>query len=105
MQWRFDVARRGPSHENHRWPPKEPAARPSVAPQRGAAEAPGNGSAWLRPLRQTSPPVRPGPSSQEDSELRELIKTEVARAYKLRLLREEATGRVWPNPTRGLQYT
>jgi hypothetical protein len=87
MQWRFDVARRRPSHENHRWPPKEPAARPSVAPQRGAAEAPGNGNAWLNPLRQTLPPVRPGPSSQE--ELRELIKTEVARAYKL--LREEAT--------------
>jgi hypothetical protein len=93
LKWRFDVPRRkglrGPSHENHRCPPKEPAARPSVAPQQGADGSPSRGNARLHPLRQTSPLMRPSPSSQE--ELRNLIQTEVALMLgPYRLLLEKA---------------
>ena len=78
MKWRFDVPRkrRRPSHENHRWPPQEPAAWPSVGLQRGAADTLSSGNAWRNPLRRTSPTVCPSSSSPE--ELRELIRTEVA---------------------------
>jgi hypothetical protein len=93
LKWRFDVPRRnglrGPSHENHRCPPKEPAARPSVAQVQGADGSPSRGNARLHPLRQTSPLVRPSPSSQE--ELRNLIQTEVALMLgPYKLLLEEA---------------
>ncbi len=56
VRWRFDVAtlrRRRPTHEHHRWPPMEPAARPSVTPQRGARR-------WLAEHKQcVAAPVTP----------------------------------------------
>ena len=79
VRWRFDVAtprRRRPTHEHHRWPPMEPTARKSVAPQRGAEGSPSTSNAWQHPLRPPPPPVRPSPPSQE--ELRKWIQTEVA---------------------------
>jgi hypothetical protein len=93
VRWRFDVAtpRRRPTHEHHRWPPLEPAARPSVAPQRGADGSPSTSNAWHHPLRPTQPLVRPSPSSQE--ELRKMIQVEVASrlAPYERLLEEAKT--------------
>jgi hypothetical protein len=79
VRWRFDVAtprRRRPTHEHHRWPPMEPAARPSVTPQRGADGSPSTSNAWQHPLRPTPPLARPSLPSQE--ELRKWIQKEVA---------------------------
>ena len=88
-KWRFDVPRKRPSQEHHRWPPVY-AARPSMVPQRGAAQV-GSSSkvnAWEHPLPQT---VRSSAASQE--ELRQLIKKEVASllAPYERLLEETKT--------------
>jgi hypothetical protein len=89
VRWLFYVARKRLTHEHHRWPSREPAARPSVAPQRGADGSPSTGNGGHHPLRPTSPLVRPSPSSQE--ELRKLIKTEVAsRLVPYERLLEEA---------------
>ena len=86
-RWRFDVPRRRPSQEHHRWPPVY-AARPSVVPQRGADGSSSKVNAWEHPLPQT---VRHSASSQE--ELRQLIKKEVASllAPYERLLEETKT--------------
>jgi hypothetical protein len=54
----------------------EPAARPSVTPQRGADGAPSTSNAWQHPLRPTPPLARPSLPSPE--ELRRWIQKEVA---------------------------
>ena len=86
-KWRFDVPRKRPSQEHHRWPPVY-AARPSMVPQRGAAGSSSKVNAWEHPLPQT---VRSSAASQE--ELRQLIKKEVASllAPYERLLEETKT--------------
>ena len=86
-KWRFDVPRKRPSQEHHRWPPVY-AARPSMVPQRGAVGSSSKVHAWEHPLPQT---VRSSAASQE--ELRQLIKKEVASllAPYERLLEETKT--------------
>ena len=86
-KWRFDVPRKRPSQEHHRWPPVY-AARPSMVPQRGAVGSSSKVNAWEHPLPQT---VRSSAASQE--ELRQLIKKEVASllAPYERLLEETKT--------------
>ncbi len=62
-----------------------------MAPQQGADGSPSRGNARLYPLRQTSPLVRPSPSSQEELRTGNLIQTEVALMLgPYKLLLEEA---------------
>jgi hypothetical protein len=76
-KWRFDVAGRRSSKKRPAWPPKEPAAWPSLPTRRGAGVPLSEGNPWRHPL--VSPPRPAHSSSVSTEDVRQLIQAEVTR--------------------------